>query len=310
MEIQTILAHEFRKNDAITIGPTSRVHNVERYVLQVLPLDLISTIRAVALKELWDQEKLHDNPASQVLVDNMPSSRRGIDRAMRRVVMRFADIRLIRQAVHEIYMLLQRITRLQSPAKNSIIARQHFHLFVGMRDYGLMPMALSKLTERIFTQDGPDTVVRVVGPLVPYGRKLFWNPVGASNKMSVRRYKSKRAVGGYRFLNPRGASMLSPQFKPYAPRTLRRKANASADPAGMLTAMMGGAVPPGRAENTGQIIKRVMKRSASLNKGLHFTDGWVEYPASASWGKAGHIRVPAYGVMMSKKGRTPGGAFL
>ena len=309
MEIQTILANEFRKNDQITIGAAGKIHNVERYVLQVLPLDLISTIRAVAIKELWDQEKLHDNPASQVIVDNMPSSRRGIERAMRRVVMRFADIRLIRPAIHELYMLLQRVTRLQSPAKNSIVARQHFHLFVGMRDYGLMPMALSKLTERVFTQDGPDTVVRVVGPLVPYGRKLFWNPVGASNKMQVRRYKSNRAIGGYRFLNPRGSSILAPQFKPYAPRTLRRKANATANPAGTLAAMMGGAIPPGRAENTGQIIKRVMKRSAAF-KGLHFTDGWIEYMPAMGWSKLRDPRVPAYGGMMSKKGRTPGGAFL
>jgi hypothetical protein len=246
------------------------------------------------------------NNPSQIIVDNVSASRRSIDRAMRNVVIRFQDTASMLKAITEVYSLLQRITRLQNPPKNAIVARSNFFLTLNGVALGKCPEALSKIAyEGVLTQD---SVVRIIGPLVPYGRKLFWNPVGASSKMSFYRVKSKKS--GVRFLPLRGASALSPRFKPYASRTLRRKANQTSDPAQTLRAMLQGDIPPGRIENTGQIVKRIMKRNPAY-KGLHFTDGWVEHAPAIGWSKLRDPRVPAFGVMFSKKGAMPitGGLF-
>lgn len=269
---------------------------LEKFILTVLPEDIMSVIRAVALEQLKEQVSIN-NPPSQIIVDGTAMQRHGIDRARRSVKMRFQDTGNLLKAVDEIYKLLQQVTRMQNPPKNSIVARNTFALWLNGVNLGLMPQALSKITyPGVLTQD---SVVRIVGPLVNYGRKLFWNPVGASSKMGFNRVKSKKS--GYRFLPLAGASLTSPRFKPWAPRTLRRKANQTSDAAATLAAMMSGATPPGRVENVGQIVKRVIKRNPQF-RGLHFTDGWVEYPAAAGWSKLRDPRVPAFGVMFSKKG--------
>jgi hypothetical protein len=296
-EIFTIVADEFRKNDrALTNGAGQIIGSMERYVLSVLPKDISATIRAIALTELKEQVSIN-NPPSNILVDGMPMQRHGIDRAQRRVRIRFQDTANLIKAVDEIYKLLQQVVRIQQPAKNSIVARKNFYLWLNGVNLGLMPQALAKISyPGVLTQD---SVVRVVGPLVPYARKLFWNPVGASAKMEFYRTKSKRS--GVRFLPKRGASAFAPRFRPYAPRTLRRKANATDSPAASLASMLSGATPPGRIENVGQIVKRIISRNPQF-RGLHFTDGWVEYPPAAGWSKLRDPRVPAFGVMFSKKG--------
>jgi hypothetical protein len=291
-----VIAEELRKNDRLVTTGGVITGSVETYILKVLPQDITATIRAVAITELNEQVAL-DNQPSQIIVDNLPTEKRGIDRAMRRVIMRFQDNEMLLTAIKEIYRLLQQITRLQNPPKNAIVARQNFHLWVNNTDMGVMPSAL----ERVKVADLPaNPVLRVVGPLVPYGRKLFWNPIGTSSHMQFYRVKSKKS--GVRFLAKRGSSATAPRFKPYRPRTLRKLANKSQRAAMTLQAMMSGAIPPGRTENAGQIVKRIIKRNPSF-RGLHFTDGWIEYAPAIGWSKLGDPRVPAFGVMMSKKGR-------
>jgi hypothetical protein len=294
---RVVIAAEFRKNDKPYVNSSNQViGTLEKYILQVLPEDISAVIRAVAIEELNAQVALGNNP-SQITVDNVSIQRHGIDRAKRRVRMFFQDTAMLIKAVSEIYNLLQQITRIQTPAKNSIVARRNFYLWLNGVNLGLMPQALSKLgLPGLLT---PESVVRVVGPLVPYGRKLFWNPVGASGKMKFYRIKSKKS--GVRFLPMAGTSKLAPRFKPYKPATLRKKANKTANPAATLAAMMTGATPPGRIENAGQIVKRIISRNRSY-RGLHFTDGWVEYPAAIGWSQLHDPRVPAFGVMFTRKG--------
>lgn len=297
-----VLAEQLAKNDRPYVDANGvLLGNVETYVLRVLPQDILATIRAVALDELTTQVRFFKNNPSQIIVDNVSGGRRSIDRAMRRVQIRFVDYKLMVKAVSEAYAVLQRITRLQNPAKNAIVARQNFALTLNGVMMGKMPEALAKISsyEGMLTQD---SILRIIGPLVPYARKLFWNPVGASSKMSFYRVKSKK--NGVRFLPLRGSSAYSPRFKPYANRTLRRKANATSDPAATLRAMLQGDVPPGRIENTGQIVKRIMKRNPAF-RGLHFTDGWVEHAPAIGWSKLRDPRIPAFGVMFSKKGSVP-----
>lgn len=305
MEIDRIIAEEVRKNDRQFTGPTGQVTTtIERYILTVLPKDIQAAIRGVSYYELEQQLSINNKP-SQILVDNVPVTKRGIERVQRKVVMRFQQVQNLLEAVREIFDLLQKVTRLQSPPQNAIVARQNFYLYLNGVNLGRMPEAISRIAGAgILTQE---SVVRVVGPLVPYGRKSFWRPVGSSNKMQYYRASSKRGVG-VRFLPPRDPTTgksdpFYPRFRPYKLSTLRKKARGMADPAGVLRGMLGGATPPGRVENVGQIVKRLLKRNPKY-KGLHFTDGWLEYAPAIGWSKLADPRVPAMGVMFARKGLT------
>jgi len=304
MEIDRIIAEELRKNDRAYTGGIGKITGtIEKYVLTVLPKDILATLRVVAMNELGEQVRI-GNPASQILVDGMKVTKRGIERAQRKVVMRFQDTRSLVEAVKEIYELLQRITRLQVPPQNSIVARQNFYLYLNGVNLGNMPSAISKIEyPGVLTREA---VVRVVGPLVNYGRRLFWNPAGASKKMNFYRVKSARG-SGVRFMPPKGSGPFYPRFKPYKPSTLRKKANRTKDPAATLRSMLAGDTPPGRIENVGQMVKRIISRHPRF-KGLHFTDGWIEYGPAIGWSKLADPRVPAVGVMFARKGNTNMGA--
>ena len=293
---ETVLVTELRKNDRdLTNAQGQIVGTIEKYILLVLPKDISAVIRSVAMTELNEQIAL-DNKPSQIIVDNLPASQRSIERAIRIVRLRFQDSKAIVAAANEVYQLLVRVTRIQSPAKNSVVARQHFYVWLNGANLGQCPAALVKLAmPGVLTND---SIVRIVGPLVPYGRRLFWNPVGNSNKLSFRRVSSRKAKIGFRFLNQRGASKLAPRFKPWSPRTLRRNSKSLDS----LRSMMTGSTPPGRVENQGEIVTRVLKRAASY-RGLHFASGWVEYPAAVSWSKSRDSRVPSISIQMSKKGQ-------
>jgi hypothetical protein len=295
MEIDRIIAEEVRRDDKKVVGPTGELSlTIERYILTVLPENIQSVIRAVALYEITQQERI-GNPPSQIIVDNMPISKRGIDTAKRRVVARFQDVRNLLEAVKEIFQLLQRVTRLQMPPKDAVVARQNFYLYLNRVNLGLMPGALAKISyPGVLTQD---SVVRVVGPLVPYGRKLFWNPVGVSKRMAYYRVKSKKA--GVRFLVPRGSDIFYPRFKPYKLSTTKRKARGNAQ---LLQAMLAGDTPPGRAENVGQMVKRIVQRNPRY-RGLYFSDAWIDYPPAVGWSKLRDPRVPTVGVMFTKRGK-------
>lgn len=298
MAEERIVAEEVRKTDKRYVSPNGEITStIERYILTVLPENIQDTIRAVALYEIQEQQKIGNDP-SQVLVDGASVGKRGVMAAKKRVVARFQDVNNLLEAVKEIFQLLQRVTRIQNPPKNNIVARENFHLWLNGVNLGRMPEAISKIAyPGILTQD---SLVQVVGPVVPYGRKSFWNPVGLSAKMSYYRVASKRS--GVRFMVPKGSSIFYPRFRPYKLSTMRKKANKSALPAETLKNMLSGATPPGRAENVGQMIKRIIKRNPAY-KGLHFTDGWVKYGPAMGWSKIRDPRIPAFGVMLSKKGK-------
>lgn len=305
MESDRVIAEEVRKNDRKFTGPNGVITTtIEKYIITVLPQDILAAIRGVSYAELEQQLSVNNKP-SQILVDNVPATKRGIERVQRKVVMRFQDVKNLLEAVREIFDLLQRTTRLQSPPQNAIVARQNFYLYLNGVNLGRMPEALSRIAGAgVLTQE---SVVRVVGPLVPYGRKSFWRPVGSSNKMEYYRAASKRGAG-VRFLPPRDkntgkADPFYPRFRPYKMSTMRKKTAGNAD---ALRSMLAGSTPPGRVENVGQLVKRLLKRNPKY-KGLHFTDGWLEYAPAIGWSKLADPRVPAMGVMFARKGFTSTG---
>lgn len=267
--------------------------SVSTYVLRTLPQDILTVLRGVALQELNAQIGV-GNPPTQILVDGRPVGRRNIIDATRSVSMRFMDTALLVAAAREAWTLLRKVTRRETPPKNEIIARTHFYLWVNGKNKGLMPMALNALNSSSLDEK---TVLRIVGPLVPYGRKLFWNPIGRSGRTIEATLKvsaSGRTRLGY-------ASELSPRFKPYRKSSLRKMANQfSGDKAQRLMELM--SKNPGYAEGTHTIVKRVMRKNR-LFSGLHISDGWVSYPPAGSWGrKSKDDRVPSVSVQLAKRG--------
>lgn len=264
---------------------------LDRYVAKALPEDILTVMRSIAAEELQQQVDLN-NPPTVILVDGRSVGQRGINQAMRKVSMRFGNAELVIQAAVEAYKLMRKITRIQNPPKNDVVARKHFHLYVDGKDRGLLPMALQTLTKASVKND---TVVRIVGPLVPYGRKLYFNPIGRQKKMS---FTTKTSASGFtRFTY---SSKYQPRFKPYAAKTLRRFANRFKDPAGALSRLQ--KANPGYVEGANQIAKRILRANSTF-KSLYISDAWVSYAPAGRWGKSSkNDRVPSISVQMAKKG--------
>lgn len=278
---------QYESNGKITDSVT-----LETYVLKVLPQDILSVLRQTAKQEIVAQVDL-GNPPSQILVDGRAVGSRGIDEATKRIQIRFADARMLVDATRQVWAALVRVTRIESPPKNGVVARKHFYLYLNGKPVGLMPGAFSTLNQ---SQLNDRSVLRVVGPLVPYGRKLYWNPIGRAAVMNIAQTVSAsgRVTSHY-------GSPMSPRFVPYRQRTIKRVANAMpGDKAQNLKRLLAG--NPGTTEGAGQIVKRVMRRDKRY-AGLYFSDAWVDYPPAGSWGKnSKDARVPSVSIQVARKG--------
>ena len=281
-----------RSRNTLKPGTEEITSRLDVYVLRALPQDLLTVLRGVAMDEL-DGQVTTGNLPSQILVDGRAVTRRSILEATRSVSMRFADVTTMLSAIRDAYAVLQRVTRIQSPPKNTIVARQHFWLYKNGSPVGRLPGAFAKISAQNVDSK---TVLRVVGPLVNYGRKLFWAPIGRSKVLNLRQTVSAstgREIFHY-------DSQTSPRFVPYRMRTIRKLANRSSDPAQALREML--ASRPGFVEPAGKIVKRVLKRDKRYF-GLHISDGWISYPPAGSWGKRSkNDRVPSISVQMARKG--------
>lgn len=281
-----------RSRNTLQPGTEIITSRLDTYVLKALPEDLLTVLRGVAMDELSGQVTAGNLP-SQILVDGRSVAQREILSATRSVSMRFADVTTMLSAIREAYALLQRVTRIQSPPQNEIVARQHFWLYKNGAPVGRLPGAFAKVSPQNVNYK---TVLRVVGPLVNYGRKLYWSPIGRSKIMNIRQTTSPfgRDVLHY-------DSQTAPRFIPYRMRTIRKLANGmGGDPAENLRNML--ANRPGYVEPAGPIVKRILRRDKRYS-GLHISDGWISYPPAASWGKRSkNSRVPSISVQLARKG--------
>jgi hypothetical protein len=275
-----------------TNGNEEVTSRLDTYVLRALPADLLTVLRGVAFQEL-DGQVTSGNLPSQILVDGRSVSRRGIIEATRSVSMRFADTATLVEAIKAAYAILLRVTRIQNPAMNNIVARKNFWLYMNGKSVGLLPGAFTKLTPDKLNHK---TILRVVGPLVNYGRKLYWNPIGRSKVMELRQTESLSGRQVFHY-----DTQLSPRFKPMRMRTLRKLANSKGgNPAENLKSLLSN--HPGSVEGANQIAKRVLKRDRRF-VALHISDGWVSYPPAGSWGKTSrNDRVPSLSVQLARKG--------
>ena len=288
----TIQSTPASSRDLLEPGSTVITGRLDKYILDVLPKDLLTVLRGVAFDEL-NAQITGGNLPSQVLVDGRSVAKRDINSARRSVSMRFADVEAMINAIRDAYNLLLRITRVQNPPKNSIVARNNFWLYKNGVSLGRLPGAFAKINTNTIDDR---SVLRVVGPLVNYGRRLYWNPIGRSKIMNIRQTISVKGRETFQY-----DSLTSPRFKPYRSATLRKLANSKGgNPADNLRLLQ--ASRPGVVEGTGQIVRRVLRRDKRYS-GLYISDAWVSYPPAASWGKSSrNSRVPSVSVQMSRKG--------
>jgi len=280
------------RSTTYTSGRQEITSRLDTYVLKVLPQDLLTVLRGVAMDEL-DKQVTGGNLPTQILVDGRSVVKRAILEAQRSVSIRFSDAGMVLQAIRDVYRLLIRVTRVQVPPKNNIVARQNFWLYKNGVSVGKLPGAIGKLDAKNIDNK---TVLRVVGPLVNYGRKAYWNPIGRAKVMNLRQTTSPSGREIFHY-----DSQTSPRFNPYRMRTIRKLANSqSGNPAENLKNML--ANRPGRVEGAGQIVRRIMRRDRRYIS-LHISDGWISFPPAGSWGKhSRNDRVPSVSVQMARKG--------
>jgi hypothetical protein len=295
MATSSIYSAELAKTRSFYSGHNEVIRtSVATYIIQSTPQNLIDTIRAVAFHEAHEQVAA-DNEPSAVIVDGRESTISGIQTATKRVRMLFADIRTMIQAVKEAVDLLMQVTRLQSPPQNWIVARQNYHIWVNNTAIGNAANSISRLSNK---NVGPRDVIRIVGPLVRYGRKIYWNPVGGSKSPKLR---GKQTARGTRI---EYANKYQPRWKPYSQTYLRKlvrnaygNKSEQADVLGRLNKMT---PKPGRTEGTKQIVKRIMRANPAF-KQLKITDAWVKYGPAGSWGKHSRDdRVPTLSIRLAR----------
>ncbi len=159
---------------------------------------LSETIRLVAATEIQKQIKIGNDPQN-IIVDNQDTQ------ADFRILTLFSDTRTIAHAAHNVITELKRVTRrLTGNAKISyevwFIKDTYNTGDGGKRIWPHASMIsraqLEKLAERLGKY--PNGRIVIAGPMVPYGRKLYWNPISEDKKGNSKIEKGRaRYAAGY-----------------------------------------------------------------------------------------------------------------
>lgn len=139
---------------------------LEKYALTVLPDEIEFYLQANIADQYREQRTLGRVPSS-LLIDGRPAryGLASIAEAKRRGQLFYGDTQAIVAAAR---FALDQMIRLTPIATGR--GRASFRIFVNDQDIG----GPEALTDRLADQLLPDDVLRVVGPTVPYGRRLAW----------------------------------------------------------------------------------------------------------------------------------------
>jgi len=128
--------------------------------------DLEKTLRYVAAEEILNQVRIDNKPTS-LLVDN---SGRDINIAKKRVRAFFADTAQLYEALTVCYAYIRSLV-----PRRSGRAAFSYEVWLNDRRVGRDPFEIRALIENM---DPSKDFVRIVGPVVAYGRKVNYNPGG------------------------------------------------------------------------------------------------------------------------------------
>lgn len=152
--------------------------NIGKFVVEVALQDALTALRAIAVEEILDQID-KDNPPTSILVDGRAG--KSINEATKRVQVFFADVPTIRKAVYDCWNAVQAHTRVFTGR-----AAASYQLWYKETPIGHTPSACEIYLDRF----NPATdYFRIVGPVVVYGRKVYWKPKGAPKFTKKTKYR-------------------------------------------------------------------------------------------------------------------------
>jgi len=165
---------------AYTLIPakTPKTHRVKKNEFKVMVPDesfLSETIQFIAANEINNQIRL-DNPPQNIIVDN--SGVKPITQADYRVTALFSDPKIVAMAAFHVMKELQKLTRKLTGA-----ARGSYQVWTvsdvkdnGKKVLNAATAASPSTLEKIAATLPVGGRIVIVGPLVDYGRKLYWRP--------------------------------------------------------------------------------------------------------------------------------------
>lgn len=153
--------------DSIVLKSHTTTERIDKIILEVATEDLETVLRYVAAIEIQNQQN-QNNPATSIIVDNR--GRKDIATAQRRVQAFFVNTDDILNAVNEAWAKVLSLTRVASGR-----AASSYQLWFKEQPIGSSPGAAGAYIR----QFNPATdYFRIVGPVLVYGRKIYWNPKG------------------------------------------------------------------------------------------------------------------------------------
>lgn len=162
------------------VGNITTTENLDKIIIEVLAEDVSRAIREISASEIIAQVALGNRPTS-LLVDNRGN--RPITDANLRVQAFFADTTQIREAVYATYAKIQDLTRVASGA-----ARGSYQIWFKEQNIGSQPGAIEPYLLKF---DPTTDYFRIVGPVLVYGRKIYWNPLGKPKFTKIPGFRSK-----------------------------------------------------------------------------------------------------------------------
>jgi hypothetical protein len=156
---------------------------LDKIIVEVALEDVAETLRLVAAEAIGEQIAL-GNPPTSILVDNHSS--KDIRTASKRIQAFFADVSMVYQAVQDAWAMTIDLTRSRTGT-----ARASYELWFKEQKIGNSPDAARGYLERF----NPATdYFRIVGPVLVYGRKVYWNPVGTPKFQKRTALRTKTAI--------------------------------------------------------------------------------------------------------------------
>lgn len=164
----------------LPIRSVAVTQRLEKTVLEVGVQDLEFIVSQLSAQLIQEQIDL-GNPPTSIVVDG--SGRRDVRTAKKRVQAFFADKAAIRQAVYEAWNRILNLTRVRTGR-----AAGAYELWFNDKPVGRTPAAVEMYLDRMVP--GKDAF-RIVGPVLVYGRKIYWNPKGKPKIKKITVFRGK-----------------------------------------------------------------------------------------------------------------------
>lgn len=160
---------------------------LDKTVLAVALLeDLPHAVRQVAVQATREQIRMGNNPTN-ILVDNRGN--RPVTEAKFRVQVFFSDREKLYNALVDTWDKVQKLTPVKSGR-----AIGSYQLWFKRASIGPMPGALSQAKRLISTMNPAKDGFHIVGPVLVYGRKVYWNPKGKQRFRKTVKLRLKTSV--------------------------------------------------------------------------------------------------------------------